>query len=156
MALRPVLDDYRYMCSHQLDTFALGYLILSELLFISQVCLCTLPIVMQVDGMPLTVAVGSTISVEGFTFMMAPAAAQSVKKALIGQGAVSMSPGAWETLRILQGVVNLIYPQLLAFNILEYSELLDIILTASARNYSSCGALTFNLVKSLTLSDICR
>lgn len=58
---------------------------------------------MQVGGMPLTVAVGSIISVEGFTFMMSPAAAGSVLKALTGQGAVPMSPGAWETLRILQG-----------------------------------------------------
>lgn len=154
--MRPVFDDYRCMCSHQLEAFALGYLILFDLLFISQVYLCILPIVVQVDGMPLTVAVGSTISVEGFTFMMAPAAAQSVKKALIGHGAVSMSPGAWETLRILQGVVNLMYPQFLAFNILEYSKLLDIILTASARNYFSCGTLTFDLMESLTLLDICR
>ncbi|KAH6777383.1 Glycine cleavage T-protein family, partial [Perilla frutescens var. hirtella] len=57
----------------------------------------------SVGGMPLTVAVGSIISVDGFTFMMSPDAAGSIQKALIGQGAVSMSPGAWETLRILQG-----------------------------------------------------
>ncbi|XP_057807435.1 putative transferase At1g60990, chloroplastic isoform X2 [Salvia miltiorrhiza] len=57
----------------------------------------------SVDGMAVTVAVGSTISVEGFTFMMSPAAAGSVRKALTGQGAVPMSPDAWETLRILQG-----------------------------------------------------
>lgn len=53
--------------------------------------------------MPVTVAVGSTVSVEGFTFMMSPAAAGSIRKALIGHGAVPMSPDAWETLRILQG-----------------------------------------------------
>ncbi|XP_047963745.1 putative transferase At1g60990, chloroplastic [Salvia hispanica] len=57
----------------------------------------------SVDGMPVTVAVGSTVSVEGFTFMMSPAAAGSIRKALIGHGAVPMSPDAWETLRILQG-----------------------------------------------------
>lgn len=57
----------------------------------------------SIGGMPLTVAVGSIISVDGFTFMMSPDAAGSIQKALIGQGAVSMSPGAWETLRILQG-----------------------------------------------------
>ncbi|KAG6396386.1 hypothetical protein SASPL_142534 [Salvia splendens] len=56
----------------------------------------------SVDGMPVTVAVGSTVSVEGFTFMMSPAAAGSIRKALIGHGAVPMSPDAWETLRILQ------------------------------------------------------
>ncbi|KAL3620854.1 hypothetical protein CASFOL_035766 [Castilleja foliolosa] len=57
----------------------------------------------SVGGMPLTVAVGSVISVEGFTFMMSPDAAGSVRKALLGQGAIPMGPSAWETLRILQG-----------------------------------------------------
>ncbi|KAL0335223.1 UNVERIFIED_CONTAM: putative transferase, chloroplastic [Sesamum radiatum] len=42
----------------------------------------------SVGGMPLTVAVGSITSVEGFTFMMSPAAAGSVWKALLGQGAI--------------------------------------------------------------------
>lgn len=49
-------------------------------------------------------AVGSVISVEGFTFMMSPAAAGTVWKALLGQGAIHMSPSAWETFRILQGM----------------------------------------------------
>lgn len=53
--------------------------------------------------MPLTVAVGSSISVEGFTFMMDPTAAGSVLKTLLGQGALQMSPSAWERLRILRG-----------------------------------------------------
>ncbi|KAK6136505.1 hypothetical protein DH2020_029741 [Rehmannia glutinosa] len=57
----------------------------------------------SVGGMPLTVAVGSIISVEGFTFMMSPAAAGSVRKALLGQGAIPMGPSAWETLRIIRG-----------------------------------------------------
>ncbi|GFP99207.1 aminomethyltransferase [Phtheirospermum japonicum] len=57
----------------------------------------------SVDGMPLTVSVGSVISVEGFTFMMSPDAVGSVWKALLGQGAIPMGPSAWETLRILQG-----------------------------------------------------
>lgn len=83
-------------------------------------CVSVLPIVMQVNGMPLTVAVGSTISVDGFTFMMAPAAAESVRKALMDRGAVSMSPSAWETLRILQGVINLIYPRFLHFRFLNF------------------------------------
>lgn len=53
--------------------------------------------------MPLTVAVGSIVSVEGFTFMISPAAARSVWKALLGQGTVPMGSSAWETLRILRG-----------------------------------------------------
>ncbi|KAG8368791.1 hypothetical protein BUALT_Bualt15G0083500 [Buddleja alternifolia] len=57
----------------------------------------------SVGGMPLTVAVGSIIAVEGFTFMMSPDAAKTVWKALRGQGAVPMGPSAWETLRILRG-----------------------------------------------------
>ncbi|KAI3445633.1 hypothetical protein Pfo_002298 [Paulownia fortunei] len=57
----------------------------------------------SVGGMPLTVAVGSIISAEGFTFMMSPAAARSVLKALLGQGAIPMGSSAWETLRILRG-----------------------------------------------------
>ncbi|KAK4438300.1 putative transferase, chloroplastic [Sesamum alatum] len=56
-----------------------------------------------VGGMPLTVAVGSITSVEGFTFMMSPAAAGSVWKALLGQGAIPISSSTWETLRILRG-----------------------------------------------------
>lgn len=58
----------------------------------------------QVGGMPLTVGVGSAISVEGFTFMMSPTASESVQKALIGHGAIPMSSNAWETLRILRGL----------------------------------------------------
>lgn len=65
--------------------------------------LVELPFLVQVCGMPLTVAVGSVISVEGFTFMMSPAAAGSVRKALIGQGAIPMGSSAWESLRILRG-----------------------------------------------------
>ncbi|KAL6517725.1 hypothetical protein OROMI_033426 [Orobanche minor] len=57
----------------------------------------------SVGAMPLSVAVGSIISTEGFTFMMSPAAAKSVWKVLIGQGATPMSSNAWETLRVLRG-----------------------------------------------------
>ncbi|KAL3843695.1 hypothetical protein ACJIZ3_001098 [Penstemon smallii] len=57
----------------------------------------------RVGGMPVTVAVGSIVSQEGFTFMMSPAAAGSVWKALLGQGAIHVSSSAWETLRILRG-----------------------------------------------------
>ncbi|KZV40174.1 dimethylglycine dehydrogenase, mitochondrial-like [Dorcoceras hygrometricum] len=57
----------------------------------------------NVGGMPLTVAVGSTISEEGFTLMMSPSAAGSVWKTLVGQGAVPMGANAWETLRVLRG-----------------------------------------------------
>lgn len=57
--------------------------------------------------MPLTVAVGSAISEEGFTLMMSPSAAASVWKTLVGQGAVPMGANAWETLRILRGKIHL-------------------------------------------------
>ncbi|KAL0365048.1 UNVERIFIED_CONTAM: putative transferase, chloroplastic [Sesamum angustifolium] len=57
----------------------------------------------SVGGMPLTVAVGSITSVEGFTFMMSPAAAGSVWKALLGQGAIPIGSSTRETLRILRG-----------------------------------------------------
>ncbi|XP_073124325.1 putative transferase At1g60990, chloroplastic [Henckelia pumila] len=57
----------------------------------------------NVGGMPLTVAVGSTISEEGFTLLMSPSAAGSIWKTLIGQGAVPLGANAWETLRILKG-----------------------------------------------------
>ncbi|XP_051132456.1 uncharacterized protein LOC127252348 [Andrographis paniculata] len=57
----------------------------------------------SVSGMPLTVAVGSIISQTGFTIMMSRAAADTVWKALLDQGAIHMSPSAWETLRILRG-----------------------------------------------------
>ncbi|KAL6494508.1 hypothetical protein OROGR_031308 [Orobanche gracilis] len=61
------------------------------------------PLIASVGAMPLSVAVGSIISTEGFTFMMSPAAAKSVWKALLGQGATPMSSGAWEILRVLRG-----------------------------------------------------
>lgn len=57
----------------------------------------------SVNRMPVTVAVGNIISEEGFSLMMAPAAADSVWKALLSQGAIPMGSNAWEKLRILQG-----------------------------------------------------
>ncbi|KAL2477538.1 Glycine cleavage T-protein family [Forsythia ovata] len=57
----------------------------------------------SVSGMPLTVAVGNVISQGGFTLLMSPEVAESVWKALLGQGAIPMGSNAWETLRILQG-----------------------------------------------------
>ncbi|KAK1374288.1 Glycine cleavage T-protein aminomethyltransferase [Heracleum sosnowskyi] len=57
----------------------------------------------SVNRMPVTVAVGNIVSEEGFSLMMAPAVADSVWKALLGQGAIPMGSNAWEKLRILQG-----------------------------------------------------
>lgn len=57
----------------------------------------------SVNGMPVTVAVGNLISEEGFSLMMPPAAAGSIWKALLSQGAIPMGSSAWETLRILRG-----------------------------------------------------
>ena len=53
--------------------------------------------------MPVTVAVGNVVSEEGFSLMMAPAAADSVWKALLSHGAIPMGSNAWEKLRILRG-----------------------------------------------------
>ncbi|CAI9103845.1 OLC1v1002417C1 [Oldenlandia corymbosa var. corymbosa] len=57
----------------------------------------------SVGGMPLTVAVGSIVSEEGFLLLMSPNAAGTVWKALTAQGAIAMGPSAWETFRVLQG-----------------------------------------------------
>ncbi|WOG88311.1 hypothetical protein DCAR_0207546 [Daucus carota subsp. sativus] len=57
----------------------------------------------SVNGMPVTVAVGNVVSEEGFSLMMAPAAADSVWKALLSHGAIPMGSNAWEKLRILRG-----------------------------------------------------
>lgn len=58
---------------------------------------------LQVNGMPITVAVGNIVSEEGFSFLMSPVTAEAVWKAFLDQGAIPMSLHAWETLRILQG-----------------------------------------------------
>lgn len=56
-----------------------------------------------VNGMPITVAVGNIISEEGFSLLMSPAAAGSVWKTLLSQGAIPMGSKAWETFRVFQG-----------------------------------------------------
>ncbi|KAA8536549.1 hypothetical protein F0562_029027 [Nyssa sinensis] len=53
--------------------------------------------------MPITVGMGNVISEEGFSLLMSPAAAGSVWKTLLSQGAGPMGSKAWETLRIIQG-----------------------------------------------------
>lgn len=53
--------------------------------------------------MPITVGVGNLLSAEGFSMLMAPAAAESVWKMLLSEGAVPMGSIAWEKLRIIQG-----------------------------------------------------
>ncbi|XP_058191788.1 putative transferase At1g60990, chloroplastic [Rhododendron vialii] len=56
-----------------------------------------------VSRMPVTVAAGNIISEEGFSLLMSPAAAGSVWKTLLSQGAVPMGSKAWETFRVFQG-----------------------------------------------------
>ncbi|KAJ7946613.1 Glycine cleavage T-protein aminomethyltransferase [Quillaja saponaria] len=56
-----------------------------------------------VNGMPLTIGVGNIISEEGFSLLMSPAAAGSVWKILLSQGAIPMGTNAWERLRVIQG-----------------------------------------------------
>ncbi len=53
--------------------------------------------------MPFTVGVGNVISEEGFSLLMTPAAAGSVWKTILSQGAIPMGSNAWEKLRVLQG-----------------------------------------------------
>ncbi|XP_040368200.1 putative transferase At1g60990, chloroplastic isoform X2 [Rosa chinensis] len=57
----------------------------------------------SVNGMPVTVGVGNVISEKGFSLLMSPAAAGSVWKTILSQGATPMGSNAWEKLRILQG-----------------------------------------------------
>lgn len=57
----------------------------------------------SVNGMPLTVGVGSIISEEGFSLLISPATAGSVWKTLLSQGAIPLGSNAWEKLRITQG-----------------------------------------------------
>ncbi|KAH7835776.1 hypothetical protein Vadar_029754 [Vaccinium darrowii] len=56
-----------------------------------------------VNRMPVTVAVGNIITEEGFSLLMSPAAAGSVWKTLLSQGAIPMGSKAWETFRVFQG-----------------------------------------------------
>ncbi|KAJ9552537.1 hypothetical protein OSB04_016582 [Centaurea solstitialis] len=57
----------------------------------------------NVGGNPVTVAVGSIVSEEGFSLLMSPAAAGLIWKTLLSRGATPMGSNAWETYRILQG-----------------------------------------------------
>ncbi|ONI36137.1 hypothetical protein PRUPE_1G571400 [Prunus persica] len=56
----------------------------------------------SVNGMPITVGVGNVISEKGFSLLMSPAAAGSVWKTILSQGAIPMGSNAWEKLRIFQ------------------------------------------------------
>lgn len=60
---------------------------------------------MQVGGNPVTVAVGSVISEEGFSLLTSPAAAGLIWKSLVSHGATPMGSNALETYRILQGLL---------------------------------------------------
>lgn len=64
---------------------------------------------MQFDGLPVTVGVGNIISEEGFSLLMSPAAAPSVWKAILSQGAIPMGSTAWEKLRVICGINCLDY-----------------------------------------------
>ncbi|CAN1288268.1 Putative transferase At1g60990, chloroplastic [Linum perenne] len=57
----------------------------------------------SVNGMPLTIGVGSMMSEEGYTLLMSPAAAGTVWKAILRQGAFPMGSNAWEKLRVIEG-----------------------------------------------------
>ncbi|KAK9162278.1 hypothetical protein Syun_003180 [Stephania yunnanensis] len=57
----------------------------------------------SVNGMPITVGVGSILSEDGFSLLLSPAVAGSVWKRLLSLGAIPMGVSAWERYRILQG-----------------------------------------------------
>ena len=60
---------------------------------------------LQVNGAPITVAVGSLLEEEGFSLVMSPESAESIWRTLLQLGAVPMGPAAWERLRILKGEI---------------------------------------------------
>ncbi|XP_076906356.1 putative transferase At1g60990, chloroplastic [Bidens hawaiensis] len=57
----------------------------------------------NVGGNPVTVAVGSVISEEGFSLLMSPSSAGLIWKTLLSQGTTPMGSNALEIYRILQG-----------------------------------------------------
>ncbi|KAK7399678.1 hypothetical protein VNO78_10866 [Psophocarpus tetragonolobus] len=57
----------------------------------------------NVDKQPVTIGVGNIISEGGFSLMMSPAAAPSIWKAILTQGAIPMGSNAWNKLRVIQG-----------------------------------------------------
>ncbi|KAL9672574.1 hypothetical protein QQ045_028825 [Rhodiola kirilowii] len=57
----------------------------------------------QVNGLPITIGVGSIISEDGFSMLMSAAAAESVWDTLLAHGAIPMGSDAWERLRIYEG-----------------------------------------------------
>uniref|UniRef100_A0A1S3BLY7 Uncharacterized protein n=1 Tax=Cucumis melo TaxID=3656 RepID=A0A1S3BLY7_CUCME len=73
----------------------------------------------SVNGMPITVGVGSVISEEGFSLLISPAVAGPVWKALVSLGAVPMGSRAWEKLRIFQGMPSPQKELTDEFNVLE-------------------------------------
>ncbi|XP_050210006.1 putative transferase At1g60990, chloroplastic [Mercurialis annua] len=73
----------------------------------------------SVNGMPITVGVGNIISEVGYSLLMSPAAAKSVWKSLLSQGAIPMGFNAWEELRIIQGMPSPGKELTNEFNVLE-------------------------------------
>ncbi|CAM8981767.1 unnamed protein product [Rhodiola kirilowii] len=57
----------------------------------------------NVNGLPITIGVGSIISEDGFSMLMSAAAAESVWDTLLAHGAIPMGSDAWERLRIYEG-----------------------------------------------------
>ncbi|CAJ1938307.1 unnamed protein product [Sphenostylis stenocarpa] len=57
----------------------------------------------NVDKELVTIGVGNIISEGGFSLLMSPAAAPSIWKAILTQGAIPMGSNAWNKLRIIRG-----------------------------------------------------
>lgn len=56
-----------------------------------------------VNGMPVTVGVGSVLCRDGYSFLLSPSSSGIVWKVLLSLGAIPMDTNAWERLRVLQG-----------------------------------------------------
>lgn len=56
-----------------------------------------------VNGMPVTVGVGSVLSRDGFSFLLSSSSSGIVWKVLLSLGAIPMDANAWERFRVLQG-----------------------------------------------------
>ncbi|KAG9457224.1 hypothetical protein H6P81_001732 [Aristolochia fimbriata] len=57
----------------------------------------------SVNGMPITVGVGTVLSLEGYSLLLSPPAADTIWKTFVNLGAIPIGTSAWERLRVLQG-----------------------------------------------------
>lgn len=61
--------------------------------------------VLKVNGMPVTIGVGSVLSRDGFSFLLSPSSSETVWELLLSLGAIPLDADTWERLRVLRGHV---------------------------------------------------